>query len=46
MTEDFDDLDRVRTMTRSDAKGSSDTEVIIRDYYPGGQLFSETNGLV
>ena len=45
MTQDFDELDRVTRVTRIDDKGSSDTEVIVRSYYPGGQIRSERNGL-
>ena len=45
MTQDFDELDRVTTVTRADDKGSSDTEVIVRDHYPGGQSLFERNGL-
>ncbi|MGH9336002.1 MAG: hypothetical protein ACRD21_19880, partial [Vicinamibacteria bacterium] len=45
VTQDFDELDRVIAVTRTDASGASDTEVIERDYYPGGQLEVETNGL-
>ncbi len=45
MAQIFDDLDRVMRITRTDRKHSSDTEVIERRYYPGGQLKNETNGL-
>ncbi len=45
LTQGFDELDRVIRSTRTDAAGSSDTEVIERDYYPGGQLLFEINGL-
>ncbi len=45
LAQDFDELDRVIRVTRTDASGSSDTEVIERDYYPGGQLLFESNGL-
>ena len=45
MTQDFDELDRVETMRRTDGKGSSAEEVIKRTYHPGGQVRTETNGL-
>lgn len=33
ITQDFDELDRVETIRRTDSKGSSDEEVITRTYY-------------
>jgi len=45
LSQDFDGLDRVTSIVREDDEGSSDTEVLVRDYYPGGQVLLETNGL-
>jgi RHS repeat-associated protein len=45
LTQVFDGLDRVTQATREDSSGSSDEETIIRTYYPGGQVLTETNGL-
>jgi RHS repeat-associated protein len=45
VAQDFDELDRVVRVTRTDGSGASETEVIERDYYPGGQLLFESNGL-
>ncbi|HEX9723330.1 MAG TPA: hypothetical protein VGC53_03520 [Vicinamibacteria bacterium] len=44
-TMDYDELDRLTDLRRSDAKGSSDPETIHRTYHPGGQIQTETNGL-
>ena len=45
MTQAFDRLDRVTTVTREDASGSSAPATIVRTYYPGGQLKTERNAL-
>ena len=45
MTQDFDELDRVKAIRRTDSKGSSDEEIITRTYYLGGQVRTESNGL-
>ena len=45
MTQDFDELDRVTTVTRTDDKGSSDTQVVVRNYRSGGQVSFQRNGL-
>ncbi len=45
LSQDYDELDRVVAVTRTDSSGASDTEVVSRKYYPGGQLRQETNGL-
>src|SRR3990172_227234 len=44
-TMDYDELDRLTLVDRTDAKGSSDAESVVRTYYPGGQIQTETNGL-
>ena len=42
---DYDELDRLREVRRTDDKGSSDPETVVRTYYRGGQVLTETNGL-
>jgi len=45
MRQDFDELDRVTQVQRFDDLGSSDEEAVVRTYYPGGEVLTETNGL-
>lgn len=44
-TQAYDPLDRVISVTREDEAGSSDTSTIVRTYFAGGQVRTETNGL-
>ena len=45
MVQSFDGLDRVTRVERTDALGSSDPGVVLREYYAGGQVHRQTNGL-
>ena len=45
MVQSFDGLDRVTRVERTDALGSSDPGVVLREYHAGGQVHRQTNGL-